>query len=244
LNGAHAIVGNLSGLLTTACLLGSIPHVAGAPHSPGKTMHDRALDIESFMIGLESIIFTLAPVVVWLAAAARLWYIVNRRTRKLGHPIYSGALAGMAGFAYWAVRWTVGEPASKEETILAVFMACWTSFVADTHKMVNNKHQYLLRVVFGGGIACLLVTAMQFIDQEPHKVAQQTVTAPLINQTAEVEPTSEPGALGSQVATAYLSMAKTNAPISLIITSAVFYLWQIHIEGDPVSTSTNPAAPE
>lgn len=242
LNGAHALVSNSSSLLTTACLLGSIPHVLGAPHSPGKTMHDRALDIESFMIGLGSICFTLAPVVIWLATAARLWYILRWTTRELAHPVYSGALATMASVAYGAVRRAVGEPASKEETILAVFVACWTSFVADSRRKVNNKQQYLLRVVFGGGIACLLVTAVQFIDQEPHKVAQQTARIPLINQTAEGGRSFEPGALGSQEATAYLTMAKTNAPFLLIVTSVAIYIWQIYVEVDSESASTTRAA--
>jgi len=205
-------------------------------------MHDRALDIESFMIGLGSICFTLAPVVIWLATAARLWYILRWTTRELAHPVYSGALATMASVAYGAVRRAVGEPASKEETILAVFVACWTSFVADSRRKVNNKQQYLLRVVFGGGIACLLVTAVQFIDQEPHKVAQQTARIPLINQTAEGGRSFEPGALGSQEATAYLTMAKTNAPFLLIVTSVAIYIWQIYVEVDSESASTTRAA--
>ena len=245
LNGAHALVSNSSSLLTMACLLGSIPHVAGAPHSQdsrGKAMLDTAHDIESFMIGLGSILVTVAPVVIWLATAARLWYILRWHTRELAHPVYSGALAIMAGVAYGAVRRAVGESASKEETILAVFVACWTSFVADSRRKVNNKQQYFLRVVFGGGIACLLVTAVQFIDQEPHKVAQQTATAPL-NQSTGVGQTFEPGALGSQEATTFLTMAKTNAPFLLIITSVAIYIWQMYIEVGPRSTPTTHAAP-
>lgn len=245
LSGAHALVSNSSSLLTTACLLGSIPHVAGAPHSQdsrGKAMLDTAHDIESFMIGLGSILVTVAPVVIWLATAARLWYILRWHTRELAHPVYSGALAIMAGIAYGAVRRAVGEAASKEETILAVFVACWTSFVADSRRKVNNKQQYFLRVVFGGGIACLLVTAVQFIDQEPHKVAQQTATTPL-NQSTGVGQTFEPGALGSQEATTFLTMAKTNAPFLLIITSVAIYIWQMYIEVGPRSTPTTHAAP-
>lgn len=202
---AHRLVNNFSsGTLTTACLLGSIPHVAGAPLSPGEAMLAATHDIESFMDGLGSVLVAVAPVVIWLGTAARLWYISRWHTRELTHPVYSGVLATMAGFAYWAVRRAAEESASKEATILAVFMACWTSFVADSRRKVNNKKQYFLLVVLGGGTVCLLGTALQYIDQEPHQVGEH--------------------------ATAYLTLAKTNGPFLLIITSVIIYIWQSFAE--------------
>jgi hypothetical protein len=216
-------------IFTAACLLGSIPHVEGAPISPGNAILVATHEFESFMDGLGSILIAVAPLTITAAGAARLWYILRWPTRELAHPIYSGALATMAGFAYWAVRHAVGESAGIETAILAVFMACWTSFVADSRRKVDNKKQYFLSVVFGGGIVCLLATALQYIDQEPHSVSQRTTTTAL-NQTADGGQSFEQGALGSQEATAFLTLAKTNGPILLILTSVVIYIWQSYTE--------------
>lgn len=106
----------------------------------------------------------VAPFVIVLLSIVRLLYIIYNHSRPLRHPIVSGALAMHAAFAWWVLRSLEPEAAAKKAIVLTVFVAFWTDFLADSCRMVEERTQYLLTIVFAGGAVNLLFTALSFIS--------------------------------------------------------------------------------
>lgn len=220
--------------LLTICLLGHIPHIAGAPVSPGDVILKTTHDIESFMDAVGSMAITLAPYSFVVAGAARLVYIWRRSLRKKSHPVYSGTLSIFTAFGWWAVRVTQQESAKKEAAFLAAFFACYASFVADSRRSIREKKQYVLSILFLGTTASLLATALQALDSGPMYPAPHGGAAYLNHsQTSEVGSYLRARVLRSEEATTFLTRAANNGPFWWAATAIVIYMWQSYTEVKP-----------
>lgn len=135
------------------------------------------------------ILLLLAPYVIILAGAGRTVWILRWPSPKFEDPVYSGAFAFASAFAWWAVRSMEAEGhTGTGSVILAVFLACWAIFMAESRRPIREKTQYFLSSVFSGCVVSLLITAMVFIPTFEVTQKDKNAMAEYLLQTSNVGP--------------------------------------------------------
>lgn len=171
-------------ILSFGTCLSLLPCVGAAPVSKGL-----AGDIERGLGDWWQILLLFAPYVIILAGAGRTVWILRWPSPKFEGPVYSGAFAFASAFAWWAVRSMEAEGHTRTgSVVLAVFLACWTIFMAESRRPIREKTQYFLSSVFSGCVVSLLITAMVFIPTFEVTQKDKNAMAEYLLQTSNVGP--------------------------------------------------------
>lgn len=185
--------------LTTQYALSRIPYARAAPIKSGP-----AEDIHAALNSAWYTFLLLAPFIIILMGTGRLLYIKYRRSRPLEHPVFSGAFAMIVAFVWWVLRSLDPEAGEKKAIVFTIFLALWTDFLVDSCRLVEEKRQYLLAIVFGGGTVNLIFTALSFIAS------------------------SDTGSRGGLAE--YLHQTVDNGPFWYVLTTVIIYVFQIYDE--------------
>lgn len=157
--GIHKLLLRLLKAVPYFCFLGGIPQASAAP--------THTLPPDKLEAGMENFwkhAVALAPYTIALTGALRLLWIKCRHSRKLKHPVFSGALTTISAVVWWGVRSLEEISSNKAAILFGMFLLFWADFVADSSRLIRAKSQYMLTAAFGGIVIDFLCTALSFIS--------------------------------------------------------------------------------